>query len=362
MTHRLRVAKCARRSAGEPSANSGGVAGPGSSWNATGSPWCVLHGLVDHEPQPPQPAPLEREARALRQGDLDRPDVLAFAHHIRREAPRGSRDRDRAVVDDVQDLAGVEIDRHDEPLDGVGEDVVVGGVLEIGQRAGDPAAGVLGIGCAGRPRVDLGVLEPLDAADPERLLPARIGAHHPLGERDDASAGRRMRARHLTCDDHAPGLEVDHELDERVIPARCARTWASRCSDGRSRRAMLAKRGRSPRIPCARAASAARVISSASRGSIGWDAAVRAGRDRMDSVSGRARSTRPGRSREVNRSARRQRTAARRHRRCVTPPASRGSRRSRRSAPRAPQPRPRSRSRPCWPRAWRPSRAGRVPQ
>ena len=117
----------------------------------------------------------------------------------------------------MQDLAGVEIDRHDEPLDGVGEDVVVGGVLEIGQRAGDPAAGVLGIGCAGRPRVDLGVLEPLDAADPERLLPARIGAHHPLGERDDASAGRRMRARHLTCDDHAPGLEVDHELDERVI-------------------------------------------------------------------------------------------------------------------------------------------------
>ena len=130
----------------------------------------------------------------------------------------GGRDGDdRVVVQDVDDLAGVEVDGRAEVLDrrrvGVRERVR----LEVRRRPDDPAPGrVLGE-AARAERIDLDDREVLDAATTQRLHEARVGERRLGGALEVLVDDRRQDAV-----EHPPGLQVARPEvhDPLVRPAR----------------------------------------------------------------------------------------------------------------------------------------------
>ena len=231
----------------------------------------------------------------------------------------------------------------------MGEHVVVRAVLDVGQGVADPPARVLGIGVPGGQGWISASSSRNDAAGAHRRPPAGLGA-------DDASASSRARGARAGGRRGTSGAFGHDSRDVQPDWTSSTTVWsssrwatisASRRSPAGSRRAMLAKPGRAPSAPWARAVAAARAISSASSGSSVFAAEAGAVRGQgglrfwaYGIVDDRGWSR--GCAGTARRWGRRQRAAARRHRRTVTPPASRGSRRSRRSAVRA-QPRRRRR-------------------
>src|SRR5262249_42729718 len=89
----------------------------------------VVRELVEDEPLPRREADaqapllpadlvaLDREARALGLRDLDRPEIVARGARARTVLAATGRDRDGAVVDDLEHLAAVEVDEPDDALD-----------------------------------------------------------------------------------------------------------------------------------------------------------------------------------------------------------------------------------------------------
>ena len=131
-----------------------------------------------HAQRPALPAhevAVDREADAVGLGDLERAQVVAERAVVLGVVAAGSGgEGDDAVVDELEHLAAGHVDDGEEPLDRPGV-AVVARVLAVEEDAADDAAALLGrdAEAAGRPRVDLDLLEVGDAPRGQRRLARR---------------------------------------------------------------------------------------------------------------------------------------------------------------------------------------------
>ena len=180
---------------------------------------------VEADPEPPLlPAhlvALDREARAVRLDDLQRLDVVAedgaIAGGVVAALPRQV---GRAVIVDAQHLGAVEVDHGAQALDrmGVGIVVLLGAVPA--ERMAEPPAGLVGQAVvAGRPGIDLDVLEIGDAALGERRAEPRIGAGDLADQRDVVDQDARPHAGDGPPVDDRVGHEMDPRLEDRAVGA-----------------------------------------------------------------------------------------------------------------------------------------------
>ena len=124
------------------------------------------------------------------------------------------------MVVDAQDLGAVEIDHGAQPLDRMGVGVVVLlAAIPAERMAEPPALLVRQAVVAGRPGIDLDVLEVGDAALGERRPEARIGPGDFADQRDVVDQDARPHARHVPPVDDPVGDEIDPCLEDLAVGA-----------------------------------------------------------------------------------------------------------------------------------------------
>ena len=181
---------------------------------------------VQHEPfvrvhrDPQRPAlPLhevavDREARPLGLGDLERLEVVAHRTDVVAQVAAAlGRQWHDAVVDDLQDLSPSVVDERDEPFDWPGVAVVGVGLPVVREAAADAASlFVREPEVPGRPRVDLGPGQIGDAAAGEGRLPLGVLVQrHDRVEALPVQQGR-AHARHLAPRRDGAAADVDDGL------------------------------------------------------------------------------------------------------------------------------------------------------
>ena len=164
---------------------------------------------------------LDDEARAGRLHDLQRLDVVAESGAIAcRVVAVLHRDVGLAIIVDAQNLGPVEIDHGAKPLDRMGIAVVVllAPVPAEGVRE-PPALLVRQAVIAGRPGVDLDVVDVGDAAFGQRRPKARIGPGHFADQSDVVDQDARPHAGHMPPVDDLIRDEIDPRLEDLAIGA-----------------------------------------------------------------------------------------------------------------------------------------------
>ena len=151
----------------------------------------------------------------------ERRTVVLVEHELRGVVPRGRRQRDHAVVLDVDDLHGVQVERDDQALDRPRISVLGRGGSHERQRPADQrrvVVVVLRAVIACGPGIDHGEIEVRDTALAHRLLPPRILANNLLDTGEVLDQVGREPARHRGPRIDDPCAEVDEHLLDHLRP------------------------------------------------------------------------------------------------------------------------------------------------
>ena len=187
------------------------------------------------DPQlPALPADLpavDREARTLRLGDRQRPQIGAQrrADVVRQVAARAGRDRARAVVLDLHDLHRREVHDRVQAIYGMGVRVVVEGRRTNRESTRKSPAAVSGRGVvADPPRLDGDQLGPCDPPQRQRRDEAGVGAHDVLAFGELAHRDRRLDAvDRAKSPRHPVGAGILRQLHDELKVAGARRSSAT---------------------------------------------------------------------------------------------------------------------------------------
>ena len=176
-------------------------------------------------------ATLDGEADALGLRDLDRPQVVARGDGAGGVGAVRAGDRLDVELLELEHAALVDVHVRDQALDRMRVAVVARVRAQVGDSARDaPAALDLEPEAARGEHVDLHERDVVDAAPPQRLAPAGIGAHRLGGGLVVLGRDRRPRAGRRVLRDDRAGSDVAHELLHAVLAIDDDRERAARGS------------------------------------------------------------------------------------------------------------------------------------